>query len=406
MKRVVVTGIGILSSIGNDKNTVLNSLKLGQSGIVFVDEMKKSGMRSHIAGKIILQKNLSLDRKVIRFMNNAAIYAYLATIQAIQDSSMSKEIYQKNPRIGIVAGSSIGSPRIHISAVDVMRKRNRVQSINPYSVIKSMSSCISACLSTALKIYGISYSISSACSTSAHCIGNAFELIQLGKQDIIFAGGAEEVTWELACEFDAMGVLSTRYNLIPELASRPYDMNRDGFVISEGAGILVLEELNHAKLRDAPIYAEVVGYGTTSSGYKMVESSELSIERAMKESLKYVDINSVDYLNTHATSTVNGDMQELNAVRNVFKDYELPLISSTKSMTGHSLGASGVQEAIYSLLMLNNNFVAPSTNINDLDKSAVDMNIIRNTVYKEMNIVMSNSLGFGGVNVSLVFKKI
>ncbi|CAL4318844.1 3-oxoacyl-[acyl-carrier-protein] synthase 1 [Buchnera aphidicola (Eriosoma grossulariae)] len=405
MKRVVITGIGIISSIGNNKNEVLKSLKLGQSGVVLLNEMRLAGMRSHVCGKVFLNDTIDLDRKIIRFMNQSSIYAYSAVMQAIKDSLMTQNIYEYNPRVGIIVGSSISPPKIHVLALDALRKKKRVQSISPYSVIKSMSSSISACLSTILKIYGVSYSISSACATSAHCIGNAVELIQLGKQDIIFAGGAEEFSWELACEFDAMGVLSTKYNFCPTRASRPFDVCRDGFVISEGAGILVLEELNHARLREVPIYAEIIGYGATSNGYNIVDSKELGVVRAMYESLKFININKIDYLNVHATSTRNGDIQELNAICRIFANDHMPYISATKSITGHALGAAGALEAIYTLLMLKNNFIAPSININNLDFFNKKLKIVTKMIKKNISIAMSNSLGFGGVNVSLVFKK-
>ncbi|XRX42552.1 MAG: beta-ketoacyl synthase N-terminal-like domain-containing protein [Buchnera aphidicola (Eriosoma harunire)] len=406
MKRVVVTGLGILSSIGNNQNEVLNALKVGQSGIDFSKKMQLSGMRSHICGKVKLKNNLKINRSILRIMNKASLYAYLAAMQAIEDAMISVNLYQKNPRVGIIVGSSINSPEVQIKALDSMRKRKRVQSIGPYAIIQSMSSSISACLCTVLKIYGVSYSISSACATSASCIVNAVELIQLGKQDIIFAGGSEESTWELACLFDAMGVLSTRYNDQPSTASRPYDLDRDGFVISEGSGILVLEELNHALLRKAPIYAEIIGCGSASDGYHIVRSSTSGMIRAMRYALKNIDTHLVDYLNVHATSTKYGDIQELNAIHKVFTYPYMPLISSTKSMTGHALGASGVQEVIYSLLMLKNNFVAPCINIDHLDVLAKHSNIVRQVMYKKLFFVMSNSMGFGGVNVSLLFKKL
>lgn len=403
MKRAVITGYGIVSSIGNNKQEVLASLQQGKSGITTMPEFIEIGMRSHVAGTVKLDPKELIDRKVMRFMGDAAGYAYLAMQEAIEHSELSEEMVS-NDRAGLVVGAGAGSPHNQIVAADAMRGPRGVKAIGPYAVTKTMASSVSACLATPFKIRGVNYSISSACATSAHCIGHAVELIQLGKQDVVFAGGAEELAWECACEFDAMGALSTKYNDTPEKASRTYDAARDGFVISGGGGIVVVEELEHALARGATIYAEIVGYGASSDGYDMVAPSGEGAARCMKQAMATVD-GPIEYLNVHGTSTPVGDVKELEAVREVFGD-NTPAISSTKAMTGHALGAAGVHEAIYSLLMLNHDFIAPSINIDELDEKALGMNIITEVQKdKKLNIVMSNSFGFGGTNASLVFKR-
>ena len=403
MKRAVITGYGIVSSIGNNKQEVLASLQQGKSGITTMPEFIEIGMRSHVAGTVKLDPKELIDRKVMRFMGDAAGYAYLAMQEAIEHAGLSEEMVS-NDRAGLVVGAGAGSPHNQIVAADAMRGPRGVKAIGPYAVTKTMASSVSACLATPFKIRGVNYSISSACATSAHCIGHAVELIQLGKQDVVFAGGAEELAWECACEFDAMGALSTKYNDTPEKASRTYDAARDGFVISGGGGIVVVEELEHALARGATIYAEIVGYGASSDGYDMVAPSGEGAARCMKQAMATVD-GPIEYLNVHGTSTPVGDVKELEAEREVFGD-NTPAISSTKAMTGHALGAAGVHEAIYSLLMLNHDFIAPSINIDELDEKALGMNIITEVQKdKKLNIVMSNSFGFGGTNASLVFKR-
>ncbi|MBS6033619.1 MULTISPECIES: beta-ketoacyl-ACP synthase I [Pantoea] len=403
MKRAVITGLGIVSSIGNNQQEVLASLREGRSGITFSEEMKDSGMRSHVWGNVKLDTTGLIDRKVVRFMSDASIYAYLSMEEAIKDSGLSVEAYQNNPRVGLIAGSGGGSPRFQVFGADAMRSPRGLKAVGPYVVTKAMASGVSACLATPFKIHGVNYSISSACATSAHCIGNAVEQIQLGKQDIVFAGGGEELCWEMACEFDAMGALSTRYNDTPEKASRTYDNERDGFVIAGGGGMVVVEELEHALARGAHIYAEIVGYGATSDGADMVAPSGEGAVRCMKMAMNGVD-TPIDYLNSHGTSTPVGDVKELGAIREVFGD-NTPYISATKAMTGHSLGAAGVQEAIYSLLMLEHGFIAPSININSLDAAAEGMNIVTQPMEKELTTVMSNSFGFGGTNATLTMRK-
>lgn len=404
MKRVVITGLGIISSIGNKKEEVLHSLKEGNSGINFSNEFKKAGLRSCICGDIKLSENYikeNIKRKFLRFMSDCSIYAYLSMKEAIQDSQLTEQEVS-NCNTGLIVGSGGGSPRNQVFGSDCMRKRG-IRSIGPYMVTKAMASGISACLATSFGIKGLSYSVSSACATSAHCIGHGFELIQSNKQNVIFAGGGEEVTWELSCEFDAMGALSTKYNHTPKKASRTYDQDRDGFVISGGAGIIVMEELEHALKRKAHIYSEIIGYGVSSDGYDMVVPSGEGAVRCMNMALKNVN-GKIDYINTHGTSTKIGDTKELDAIKIVFNK-DIPAISSTKSMTGHALGAAGVHEIIYTLLMLNNNFIAPSINIYNLDKNAEKMNIITKKTKKILKIAMSNSFGFGGTNASLVIKK-
>lgn len=404
MKRAVITGLGIVSSIGNNQQEVLASLREGRSGITFSQELKDSGMRSHVWGNVKLDTTGLIDRKVVRFMSDASIYAFLSMEQAIADAGLSPEAYQNNPRVGLIAGSGGGSPRFQVFGADAMRGPRGLKAVGPYVVTKAMTSGVSACLATPFKIHGVNYSISSACATSAHCIGNAVEQIQLGKQDIVFAGGGEELCWEMACEFDAMGALSTKYNDTPEKASRTYDAHRDGFVIAGGGGMVVVEELEHALARGAHIYAEIVGYGATSDGADMVAPSGEGAVRCMKMAMHGVD-TPIDYLNSHGTSTPVGDVKELAAIREVFGD-KSPAISATKAMTGHSLGAAGVQEAIYSLLMLEHGFIAPSINIEELDEQAAGLNIVTETTDRELTTVMSNSFGFGGTNATLVMRKL
>ncbi len=404
MKRAVITGLGIVSSIGNNQQEVLASLREGRSGITFSQELKDSGMRSHVWGNVKLDTTGLIDRKVVRFMSDASIYAFLSMEQAIADAGLSPEAYQNNPRVGLIAGSGGGSPRFQVFGADAMRGPRGLKAVGPYVVTKAMASGVSACLATPFKIHGVNYSISSACATSAHCIGNAVEQIQLGKQDIVFAGGGEELCWEMACEFDAMGALSTKYNDTPEKASRTYDAHRDGFVIAGGGGMVVVEELEHALARGAHIYAEIVGYGATSDGADMVAPSGEGAVRCMQMAMHGVD-TPIDYLNSHGTSTPVGDVKELAAIREVFGD-KSPAISATKAMTGHSLGAAGVQEAIYSLLMLEHGFIAPSINIEELNEQAAGLNIVTETTDRELTTVMSNSFGFGGTNATLVMRKL
>lgn len=406
MKRAVITGLGIVSSIGNNQQEVLASLREGRSGITFSQELKDSGMRSHVWGNVKLSKDeisSLIDRKVLRFMSDASIYAYISMLEAVKDSGLTDEQYQNNPRVGLVAGSGGGSPFNQAASVDGMRAKG-LRGVGPYMVTKAMASGVSACLATPFKIHGVNYSISSACATSAHCIGNAVEQIQLGKQDVVFAGGGEELVWEMSCEFDAMGALSTKYNDTPEKASRTYDTSRDGFVIAGGGGMVVVEELEHALARGAHIYAEVIGYGATSDGADMVAPSGEGAIRCMRLAMQGVD-TPIDYLNTHGTSTPVGDVKELGAIREVFPD-NTPAMSATKAMTGHSLGAAGVQEAIYSLLMLEHGFIAPSINIDELDPAAEGLNIVTKPTEQKLTTVMSNSFGFGGTNATLVMRKL
>lgn len=404
MKRAVITGLGIVSSIGNNQQEVLASLREGRSGITFSQELKDAGMRSQVWGNVTLDTTGLIDRKVVRFMSDASIYAYLSMEQAVADAGLAPEVYQNNPRVGLIAGSGGGSPKFQVFGADAMRSPRGLKAVGPYVVTKAMASGVSACLATPFKIYGVNYSISSACATSAHCIGNAVEQIQLGKQDIVFAGGGEELCWEMACEFDAMGALSTKYNDTPEKASRTYDAHRDGFVIAGGGGMVVVEELEHALARGAHIYAEIVGYGATSDGADMVAPSGEGAVRCMQMAMHGVD-TPIDYLNSHGTSTPVGDVKELGAIREVFGDNS-PAISATKAMTGHSLGAAGVQEAIYSLLMLEHGFIAPSINIEELDEQAAGLDIVTETTERELTTVMSNSFGFGGTNATLVMRKL
>ena len=402
MKRAVITGLGIVSSIGNNKSEVLASLKEGKSGISGSEQFKEYNLRSQVWGNVDLDVTEFVDRKTMRFMGEASAYAYIAMKEAIEDAGLEEE-QVSNPRTGIVAGSGGASSKNQIIACDILREKG-VKRVGPYQVPRTMSSTCSATLATPFKIKGINYSISSACATSAHCIGHALEQIQLGKQDIVFAGGGEEVDWTLAGMFDAMGALSTKYNDTPEQASRTYDADRDGFVISGGGGMVVVEEYEHAVARGAKIYAEIVGYGATSDGFDMVAPSGEGAERCMEMALSTVE-GEIDYLNTHGTSTPVGDVKELGAIQNVFGG-KSPMISATKAMTGHALGAAGVHEAIYSLLMMENKFVAPSINVNTLDEKAEGLNIITETTEAEITTAMSNSFGFGGTNATLVFKKV
>ncbi|AEH39649.1 3-oxoacyl-[acyl-carrier-protein] synthase I [Buchnera aphidicola (Cinara tujafilina)] len=405
MKRIVITGFGIISSIGNSKKEIIYSLQNSVSGISFSKNMKNFGLRSNIWGDLNISayKNILPPKKFLRFMNDAAYYAFWSMGNAIQDSKLLPRIYEKNPRVGLIIGSGSGSPNNLFNMFHLLKNCNNPSRMGPYVAIKNMTSSISAILGAIFKIYGINYSISSACATSANCIGHAVDLISLGKQDIVFAGGSEELSLELACQFDSMRVLSTKFNDNPVCASRAFDLHRDGFVISGGSGIIVLEELNFALSRHANIYAEMIGYGSTCDGSSLVKPSGKGAERSMRYALKNCQVSSVDYLNAHGTSTKTGDIIELNAIKKFFLN--IPLISSTKSITGHSLGAAGVQEIIYIILMLNNNFIAPSTNIDILDPLAKNMNIVRKYIQKTLSVVMSNSFGFGGINVSLVLRK-
>ncbi|MFT6920645.1 MAG: 3-oxoacyl-[acyl-carrier-protein] synthase-1 [Cognaticolwellia sp.] len=401
MKRVVITGLGIVSSIGNDTEEVLASLKAGRSGITRSESFAEMGLRSQVWGKPNIEVKDYIDRKALRFMGEASAFAYIAMDQAIKDSKLTPD-QVSNFRTGIVAGSGGASSENVVKSADTLREKG-VKRVGPYAVPKTMSSTISACLATPFKILGVNYSISSACATSAHCIGHAAELIQLGKQDVVFAGGGEEVHWSLAMMFDGMGALSSKYNDTPELASRTYDAGRDGFVISGGGGMVVVEELEHALARGAHIYAEIVGYGATSDGFDMVAPSGEGAIRCMQQAMQGVDAK-VDYLNTHGTSTPVGDVKELGAIQAVFGD-DSPAISATKAMTGHALGAAGVHEAIFSLLMMEHSFVAPSININTLDEKAEGLDIVTEKRDMELNLVMSNSFGFGGTNATLVMQK-
>ena len=401
MKRAVITGLGIVSSLGNNAEEVLASLRQGKSGIRASEQFKEMGLRSQVWGNVQLDTKEHVDRRAIRFMGDAAAYAYIAMQQAIEDSGLTED-QVSNDRTGLVAGSGGASSENQVLAADILREKG-VKRVGPYMVPRTMGSTTSACLATPFKIRGVNYSISSACATSAHCIGHAWELIQLGKQDVVFAGGGEECHWSLAMQFDAMGALSTKYNDCPEKASRTYDANRDGFVISGGGGMVVVEELEHALARGAKIYAEIVGYGATSDGYDMVAPSGEGAIRCMKQAMSTTD-GKIDYLNTHGTSTPVGDVKELEAIQAVFGGNS-PLISATKAMSGHALGAAGVNEAIYSLLMVEHGFVAPSINIETLDEAAQGLNIVTEPTEVELKQVMSNSFGFGGTNATLVFRK-
>lgn len=402
MRRVVVSGIGIVSCLGNDKATVLDSLRHSRSGIRFNPEYKEVGMRSQISGSVQIDTEAMIDRKILRFMGDASAYSYIAMDQAIADAGLGEDAVS-NVRTGLVIGSGGGSPKDQLESTDIAREKG-VRKVGPYRVPRTMSSSVSACLATPFKIKGVNYSISSACATSAHCIGHAAELIQLGKQDLVFAGGGESEHWSMSHMFDAMGALSTKYNETPEKASRAFDADRDGFVIAGGGGVLVIEELDHALARGAKIYAELTGYAATSDGYDMVAPSGEGGMRAMQMAMSQVN-GPIDYINTHGTSTPAGDVSELRSIRNVFTG-TVPVINSTKSLTGHSLGAAGVQEAIYSLLMMENNFIAASANIENLDEAAAGLPIaLERQDNVQLNRIMSNSFGFGGTNACLVFDR-
>ncbi|MDP7425104.1 MAG: beta-ketoacyl-ACP synthase I [Rhodospirillales bacterium] len=402
MRRAVITGIGIVSCIGNDKATVLESLRNSKSGISFSEEFAEMGFRSQVYGRPDIVVTELVNRRVLRFMGEGAAYNYIAMEQAIEDSGLSEDDVS-NERTGIIMGSGGPSVKNLIEAADTTRERGP-KKVGPFMVPRTMSSTNSATLATPFKIKGVNYSITSACSTSAHCIGNAAELIQWGKQDIVFAGGGEELNWGMSVMFDAMPALSSGYNDTPEKASRAFDANRDGFVIAAGGGVVVVEEYEHAKARGAKIYGEITGYGATSDGYDMVQPSGEGAVRCMNQALSTVDLP-VDYINTHGTSTPVGDVKELAAIRETFSDRNrIPYFNSTKSLTGHSLGATGVQESIYSLLMMDNNFICASANIEELEPEVGDMPIVQERMDDvEINCIMSNSFGFGGTNACLVF---
>ena len=402
MRRAVITGLGAVSCIGNSKADIIDSLRNGRSGIVANESYAELGLRSQVSGSCHIDITEHIDRKVRRFMGDAAAYAYIAMQQSIDDAGL-EEADISNVRTGLIAASGGASSNNIVESADILRARG-VRKVGPYRVPRTMGSSVSACLATPFKIQGVNYSITSACATSAHCIGAAAEQIQLGKQDLVFAGGGEEEHWSLACLFDAMGALSSKYNDDPASASRPYDATRDGFVIAAGAGMVVVEELEHAKARGAEIYAELVGYGATSDGYDMVAPSGEGALRCMDLARSTVE-GSIDYINTHGTSTPVGDVKEVEAMQTMFGD-EMPRYGSTKSMCGHSLGATGAQEAIHCLLMLENDFIAPSINVNDPDP-VVDGTPLVTTCVESAGIktAMSNSFGFGGTNATLVFQK-
>lgn len=403
MRRVVITGIGAVSCIGNTKEDILDSLRNGRSGIVANESFKEMGLRSNVSGSVNIDTKELIDRKVRRFMGDGAMYGYIAMQRSIEDAGL-EDTDVSNNRSGIIASSGGASSENIVFSADTLRNRG-VRKIGPYMVPRSMSSSISACLATPFKIKGVNYSITSACATSAHCIGAAAEQIQLNKQDVVFAGGAEEEHWNLSSMFDAMGALSSGYNDTPTKASRPYDSSRDGFVSASGAGMVVVEEYEHAKARGAKIYAELVGYGATSDGYDMVAPSGEGAQRCMNLARATVD-GRIDYINTHGTSTPVGDVKELEAMRNVFGD-DVPHFGSSKSMCGHSLGATGAQEAIHCLLMLENDFIAPSINVEDPDPAVAGMPLVTKTIENAgIKTAMSNSFGFGGTNATLVFQKL
>lgn len=404
MRRVVVTGMGVVSSLGNNQSEVLASLRDGRSGITHQPEYAERGLRSHVAGSI---KNLDIasliDRKLLRFMASGHAYAWIAMQEAISDAALPSELVS-NIRTGLIVGAGGTSTQSMLEATDILREKG-IRRVGPYAVTKTMSSGVAACLATGAEIKGINYGISSACSTSAHCIGAGVEQIQMGKQDIVFAGGAEEEHWTMSFLFDAMGALSSKYNDTPEKASRTYDIDRDGFVISGGGGILVLEELEHAKARGAKIYAEIIGYGATSDGYDMVAPSGEGAVRCMQLAMQGVN-EPIDYINTHGTSTPVGDSKELEAISTVFGNASKVAIASTKSLSGHALGAAGVNEAIYSLLMMEHDFIAASANIENLDPAAEGLNIVRQRVDNaKVQTALSNSFGFGGTNATLIFSR-
>jgi 3-oxoacyl-[acyl-carrier-protein] synthase I len=408
VRRVVVTGVGIISCIGNNQTEVLASLKAGKSGIIFADDYAELGFRSQVKGQPQIDLSEHIDKRLWRFMGDAAGYAHLSMEQAIADAGLD-ESDVSNERTGIIIGSGGPSTSVQVAAADTVREKGGPKRIGPFAVPKCMSSTCSATVATNFKIKGLNYSISSACSTSAHCIGSAVEQIQFGKQDVMFAGGGEDLDWTLSALFDAMGAMSSKYNDTPSKAARAYDAGRDGFVIAGGGGIIVLEELEHAKARGAHIYAEVTGYGATSDGHDMVAPSGEGGMRAMKLAMSTINDRSVSYINTHGTSTPVGDITELQAIKTAFegRGQDLPHISATKSMTGHSLGATGVQEAIYCLLMMKHGFVAPSINVEDMDEGAKPFPIATNCIENiEHDTMLSNSFGFGGTNCTLAMSKI
>ena len=401
-KRAVITGMGSISCIGTSLEEISKSLKGGNSGITKNEEYDDLGFRSKISGSVEINLKELIDRKIFRFMGEAAAYSYLSAVDAIKDSGLPNSIFETD-RIGVIAGSGGASSRSQVDAADILREKG-VKRVGPYRVTQTMGSTVSACLATSLKIKGVNFSISSACSTSAHCIGSAWEQIQLGNQDVIIAGGAEDEHWTQSGLFDAMGALSTSFNENPTEASRPFDENRDGFVISGGGGIVIVEELEHALSRKARVYAEIKGYSATSDGDDMVAPSGEGAKNCMRKSLEMSGLDSIDYLNAHGTSTPAGDPIELNAIKSVFKD-DIPIVSSTKSLTGHTLGAAGVQECIYSILMMNENFIAGNKNLVNPIPEADGINIPDKSLEKEFSSFMSNSFGFGGTNVSLVLSK-
>ena len=401
-KRAVITGMGSISCIGTSLEEISKSLKDGNSGISKNGEYDDLGFRSKISGSVEINLKDLIDRKIFRFMGEAAAYSYLSAVDAIKDSGLPNSIFETD-RIGVIAGSGGASSRSQVDAADIIREKG-VKRVGPYRVTQTMGSTVSACLATSMKIKGVNFSISSACSTSAHCIGSAWEQIQLGNQDVIIAGGAEDEHWTQSGLFDAMGALSSNFNENPTEASRPFDENRDGFVISGGGGIVIVEELEHALSRKAKVYAEIKGYSATSDGVDMVAPSGEGAKNCMRKSLEMSGLNSIDYLNAHGTSTPAGDPIELNAIKSVFKD-DIPIVSSTKSLTGHTLGAAGVQECIYSILMMNGNFIAGNKNLDNPIPEANGINIPNKSLEKEFSSFMSNSFGFGGTNVSLVLSK-
>ena len=404
MRRVVITGLGAVSCIGNSKSEITESLKAGRSGIVFNEDFAEIGMRSQVSGSVNIDTREHIDRKVLRFMGDSAAYAYIAMQQAIDDAGL-EESDVSNERTGIIAASGGASSANIVESADILRARG-VRKVGPYRVTRTMGSSVSACLATPFKIKGVNFSLTSACATSAHCIGAAAEQIQLGKQDVLFAGGGEEEHWTLAGLFDAMGALSTSYNDTPETASRPYDATRDGFVSAAGSGMVVVEELEHAKARGAKIYAELVGYGANSDGFDMVAPSGEGAIRCMQIATSGVD-SDIDYINTHGTSTPAGDVKEVEAMKQLFGPDKMPRYSSSKSMCGHSLGATGVQEAIHCLLMLEHDFIAPSINVNEPDEVVIGTPLVTETVENAgLKTVMTNSFGFGGTNGTLVLQKL
>lgn len=405
MRRVVITGAGLVSCLGQDLDVVCQALQQGKSGLVFNPTYAEKGFKACVSGSIddkCLDTSV-IDRKLKRFLSKASLYAYLSALKALDNAGLTMEQIAHNPKVGVIAGSGGASTSDVTTAVNAMKEKG-LRGVGAMAVPKTMASTVSASLATGLKISGVSYSIASACATSTHCVGHAMELIQLGKQDVILAGGGEQEDWTQSCMFDGMGAMSTQFNDTPEKASRPYDSNRDGFVIAGGGGMVVVESLEHAQARGAMILAELVGYGATSDGADMVAPSGEGASRCMQMALSQANLNTVDYINTHGTSTPIGDIKELEAIKTVFAQ-NIPAISSTKSMTGHSLGAVGVQELIYCLLMMNHNFIAPNINIENLDEKAYDFDIVQQTRQENLNTIMTNSFGFGGTNACLIIKK-